>query len=58
MPGIDDFLRKLDDDRKDFISLFTRHKFIQDYTTKLQRTTLVIKIYRGYDYIGEFTQIV
>jgi len=26
MPGIEDFLRKLDDDRNTFISLFTRHK--------------------------------
>jgi len=34
MPGLEDFLRKLDDDRKDFISLFTRHKFSYDYTKK------------------------
>jgi hypothetical protein len=46
MPGIEDFLRRLDDNKKDFISLFTRHKIIWDYTTKLQWTTPVIKIYR------------
>jgi len=47
MPGIEDFLRKLDDDRKNFVSLFNRHKIIYNYTTKPQRTTLFIKIYRG-----------